>query len=51
VPLECTRPPYPVDKIEVCDWSGVNIRQESQKLEKRADSIQARVIQTATADR
>lgn len=45
VPLEFTRPPYPVDKIEVWDWAGVNIRQESQKLEKRVESIQARVIQ------
>jgi superfamily II DNA or RNA helicase len=45
VPLRFTRPPYPAEKIEVWDWSGVNLKQESQKLEKRPESIQARVIQ------
>lgn len=49
VPLEFTRPPYPVEKIEAWDWSGVNIRNESQRLEKRQDSIQARVIQQLVA--
>lgn len=45
VPLRFTRPPYPAERIEVWDWTGVNIKQESQKLEKRPQSIQARVIQ------
>lgn len=42
--------PYPSDQIEVWDWSGTNIRTESQGLEKRADSVQRRVIETLLAD-
>lgn len=45
MPLRFTRPPYPAERIEAWDWTGVNIKQESQKLEKRPESIQARVIQ------
>lgn len=42
--------PYPSDRIEVWDWSGTNIRTESQGSEKRADSVQRRVIETLLAD-
>ena len=42
--------PYPSDRIEVWDWSGTNIRAESQGSEKRADSVQRRVIETLLAD-
>jgi len=42
--------PYPSDRIEIWDWSGTNIRTESQGLEKRADSVQRRVIETLLAD-
>jgi hypothetical protein len=42
VPLRFTRPPYPIERIEVWDWTGVNLKQESQKLEKRPESIQSR---------
>ena len=41
--------PYPADRIEVWDWSKTNIRAESQGLEKRADSVQRRVIETLLA--
>lgn len=39
--------PYPRKKIQTRDWKdlGVNIKKESQKLEKRVDSIQYSVIQ------
>lgn len=44
-------PPYPADKIETWDWAGVNIRKESQGVEKEADSVQFRVIeQLKTSD-
>lgn len=42
--------PYPSDRIEVWDWSGTNIRTESQGSEKRADSVQRRIIETLLAD-
>ncbi|WP_036280595.1 DEAD/DEAH box helicase [Methylocystis sp. ATCC 49242] len=42
--------PYPSDRIEVWDWSGTDIRTESQGSEKRADSVQRRVIETLLAD-
>jgi superfamily II DNA or RNA helicase len=42
--------PYPSERIEIWDWSGTNIRTESQGSEKRADSVQRRVIETLLAD-
>ena len=36
--------PFQLDKIDVWDWTGVNLKHESQKEDKRADSIQFRVI-------
>ena len=45
VPLRATHPPYDRTKIEVWQWTGTNIRKESQGERKEADSIQARVIQ------
>jgi superfamily II DNA or RNA helicase len=44
------RKPYPKDAIQVWDWSGVDITKESQKAEKRSDSIQRRVIDTLLQD-
>jgi superfamily II DNA or RNA helicase len=44
VELKGARPPYDMAKIQGWDWSGVNIRKESQGEGKDADSIQARVI-------
>lgn len=40
------RPPYERHRIEVLDWTGVDIRKESQKHAKRPDSVQRRVIET-----
>lgn len=42
------RPPYARESIEVLDWSGVDLKKESQGLEKQADSVQRRVIQWLT---
>jgi len=42
--------PYPVDRIEIWDWSKTNIRAESQGPEKRADSVQRHVIDTLLTD-
>ncbi|TZG12396.1 MULTISPECIES: DEAD/DEAH box helicase [Comamonas] len=36
--------PYPVESLKVFDWTGVDLKKESQKLEKRPDSIQFAVI-------
>jgi hypothetical protein len=44
VELKNTHPPYDSSKIEAWDWTGVDIRKESQGLQKAPDSIQARVI-------
>jgi superfamily II DNA or RNA helicase len=41
-----TMPPqFNLDKIEVWDWTGIDIKKESQEEQKRPDSIQYRVIQ------
>jgi hypothetical protein len=42
--------PYPRDRVETWDWSGTDIRTESQGPEKRPDSVQRRVIETLLAD-
>jgi hypothetical protein len=42
------RPPYDRERIEVLNWTGVNLTRESQGLEKAADSIQRRVIEWLT---
>lgn len=44
VELRSVRPPYDATKIEAWNWTGVNLRKESQGSAKDADSIQARVI-------
>lgn len=45
--VELVKPPeaYAVDKLDVVDWTGVDITKESQHDEKRADSVQYRVIE------
>lgn len=43
VPTSVNR--YPIEKLQVIDWAGVNIKSESQKPEKRPDSIQYRLIE------
>jgi hypothetical protein len=44
-PSSSKRTLYARDRIEAWDWSGTDIKKESQKREKRTDSIQYRVIQ------
>ncbi|WCS25713.1 hypothetical protein LOK46_02420 [Methylobacterium sp. NMS14P] len=46
LPRTLDRRPFDSDKIELIDWSGVNIRKESQTEAKQANSIQRRVIDT-----
>lgn len=42
--LKIVRPPYDAAKIQAWNWTGINIRKESQGKGKEQDSIQARVI-------
>jgi hypothetical protein len=44
IPLKNTHPPYDATKIQVWDWTNVNIRKESQGEQKDVNSIQATVI-------
>jgi superfamily II DNA or RNA helicase len=44
VELRSPCPPYDVSRIQAWDWSGINIRKESQGQGKDPESIQARVI-------
>jgi superfamily II DNA or RNA helicase len=38
------RPPYPRDRLQVLDWTGIDLRVESQGPGRQADSIQARAV-------
>jgi hypothetical protein len=42
--LDRNLPPYDLARMQVLDWSGVDLRKESQGPNRDADSIQARVI-------
>ena len=44
LPSASDRTPFAKERIEVWDWTGVDIKKESQHIEKRADSIQRRVL-------
>lgn len=44
LPLTNNRSPFASDRIHVWDWTGIDIKKESQGIEKRVDSIQYRVI-------
>jgi hypothetical protein len=44
VELKNVKPPYNAAKIQAWDWMGTDIQKESQGTEKRADSVQAKVI-------
>ena len=44
VELKILHPPYRAETIQVWDWTGVNLRKESQGRGKDETSIQARVI-------
>jgi superfamily II DNA or RNA helicase len=49
-PLKSELPPYDPARIEAWDWTGVDIRKESQGFAKEPDSIQAAVIARLSAD-
>ncbi len=42
--LRNVQPPYDARSIQVWDWSGINIMEESQGVERQLDSVQARAI-------
>lgn len=42
-------PPFLRERIEVLDWTGVNIKKESQGLSRDSDSIQRRIIENLMA--
>lgn len=44
LPSGAARQPYNKNRIVPWDWSGVDIKVESQRIEKRANSIQRRVL-------
>lgn len=48
-PSTANQPPYDRDRIEVVDWSGIDLKKESQGLNRAADSIQRRVIEWLAA--
>lgn len=50
VPLREPKPPFDKSKIIVWDWSGTNIRMESQGEERTPTSVQARVIRHLQSD-
>ena len=50
VPLRTAQPPYDLNKIVAWDWTGVNIRSESQGEARSADTVQAAVIRRLLTD-
>lgn len=42
--------PFDKDRIEAWNWSGIDLRKESQNIERRRDSIQYRLIQELLGD-
>ena len=42
--------PFNTDQIEILDWTGIDITKESQNIEKRADSIQRRIIEKVCSE-
>jgi len=49
-PLKVAVPPYDSRRIEAWDWTGIDIRKESQGVAREQDSIQAGVIARLSAD-
>ena len=45
-----TRPKFAPSSLEVIDWTGVNIRKESQGPKRDADSVQHRVIERLSGE-
>jgi superfamily II DNA or RNA helicase len=44
IELRAIHPPFDRTRITVWDWSGIDIRKESQGEERRADTVQAKTI-------
>lgn len=44
------RPRFPVDRLEPIDWSGINIRKESQGPQRDSDSVQYRVAEVLASE-
>ena len=42
-------PPYPKDRLHPVDWTGVDIRVESQGAQRNPESIQAHMVRLLTA--
>lgn len=51
VELNLTYTPYPKDKIITWDWTGIDIKKESQGIEKDPNTIQYRVIDNLKKER
>jgi hypothetical protein len=49
-PLKSALPPYDPARVQAWDWTGINIRKESQGDARDQDSIQAAVIARLSAD-
>lgn len=49
-PIGAGRVPFDRERIETWDWTGVDLTKESQHIEKRADSIQRRLLDRLLAD-
>lgn len=50
LPRDAERPSFDLNRIETPDWRGVDITKESQRDEKRPNSIQRRVIEWLLAE-
>lgn len=50
VELRTAAPLYSRDRLEVLDWNGVDITKESQREERRTDSVQYRTIEHIKAE-
>ena len=50
VPLRTPQPPYSAETIVAWSWTGVDITNESQGEDRKADTIQAKVIKTLSDD-
>lgn len=50
VELRTAAPLYSRDRLEVLDWTGIDITRESQREERRTDSVQYRTIEHIKAE-
>lgn len=43
--------PFNIDQIEIIDWTGTDITKESQKIQKRAESVQRKIIDKVVSEK